>query len=429
MDPSVDGENLEKLLQVSKTAEGRSRLATAGTLAVLLRRLSTILPVDLLPVLRILRNLCAGEAANQDAFLHLGGPVVVETVLFSPLQIWRLVESDCSYWGTLHWPERCTVLRSGDLSIREDTCCSSEGGRRRFEELCDDERGLPIVVEIIKTACAGGYEEEWLEWLVTKICIEEPYLLLLFQKLASSMYDYGKTEAVLLKLLSKSLSNRPVEISLSNDFALSILKIFREASNVRNITRVSSALPTGSPTIDVLGYSLMILRDACAWEDPSLAVAESPVDSLVSHGLMDLILSILEELGPPSSVRRVIENSSCKAAITESKRVCSYRGFRRDLVSVIGNCLYRRKHIQDEIRKRNAIPLLLQQCVVEEDNPFLREWGLFAVRNLLEGNEENQLYVTELQLQESFNTPEVLELGLKVELDRQSGRPKLVNIS
>ncbi|KAG0496874.1 hypothetical protein HPP92_001565 [Vanilla planifolia] len=250
MDMSADGEeNLEKLLQVSKTAEGRSRLATAGTLAVLLRRLSTILPVDLLPVLRILRNLCAGEAANQDAFLHLGGPAVVETVLFSPLanlearRIGLQLLGNFALAGEVHraavwgsfYPARFLELATireprvcDPLCMVLDTCCSSEGGRRRFEELCDDERGLPIVVEIIKTACAGGYEEEWLEWLVTKICIEEPYLLLLFQKLASSMYDYGKTEAVLLKLLSKSLSNRPVEISLSNDFALSILKIFRK---------------------------------------------------------------------------------------------------------------------------------------------------------------------------------------------------------
>lgn len=256
----------------------------------------------------------------------------------------------------------------------------------------------------------------------------------LFQKLAPSVDDCGCTDrtytfftasqAFLLGLLSKCLSERPGEIIISHDFALSTLTILKEAYNVTDfISRGTSALPTGSPTTDVLGYILMILRDVCAWEDPSLA---APVDSLISAGLVDLVLSFLEELEPPSIVRRSMENHTI---VEDVKKVCPYRGFRRDVVSVIGNCLYGRKQVQDEIRKWNAIPLLLQQCVTDDDSPFQREWGLLTIRNLLEGNEENQLYVAELQLQDSFNTPEISGLGLKVEVDKNTGRVKLVNIS
>ncbi|KAK8944232.1 hypothetical protein KSP39_PZI008481 [Platanthera zijinensis] len=171
----------------------------------------------------------------------------------------------------------------------------------------------------------------------------------------------------------------------------------------------------------------MILRDVCAWEDPSLA---APVDSLISSGLVELVLCFLEELEPPSILRRSLGNNTIgEVTISDVKKVCPYRGFRRDVVSVIGNCLYGRKQVQDEIRKWNAIPLLLQQCVTDDDSPFQREWGLLTVRNLLEGNEENQLYVAELQLQDSFNTPEISGLGLKVEVDKNTGRVKLVNIS
>ncbi|XP_020686695.1 ataxin-10 isoform X2 [Dendrobium catenatum] len=314
-----------------------------------------------------------------------------------------------------------------------DTCCSSGGGRRRLEELCDDEKGMPIMLEIIMTALTDGYQEEWLEWLVTKICIEEPYFSQLFEKtgLARDGYSYTdekytvftNTQAFLLGLLSKCLSERPGDISVTNNFVLGIQKVFKEASNVTDfISRGTSALPTGFPTTDVLGYSLIILRDACAWEDPSLAILEAPVNSLLSAGLVELVLGFLQELEPPSIVRRSMEN-------TEAKKVCPYRGFRRDLVSVIGNCLHGKKEVQDEIRKRNAIPLLLQQCVVDDDNPFLREWGLLTVRNLLEGNLENQQCIVELQLQDTVNTPEISGLGLKVEVNKNTGRAKLVNVS
>ncbi|KAI0500824.1 hypothetical protein KFK09_019041 [Dendrobium nobile] len=446
-------ETLEKLLEASKKPEDCARLTTTGTIGALLLRLPTTLP-DVLLILRILRNLCAGQAANQNAFLNNGGSAVMEAVLGSPLatvEIRRVglqllgnvalagEEHRAAVWAA-NFPSRFLELAEfrepvvcDALCMVLDTCCSSGGGRRRLEELCDDEKGMPIMLEIILTALTDGYQEEWLEWLVTKICIEEPYFFQLFEKtgLARDGYSYAdekytvytNTQAFLLGLLSKCLSERPGDISVTNNFVLGILKVFNEASNVTDfISRGTSALPTGFPTTDVLGYSLMILRDACAWEDPSLAILEAPVNSLLSAGLVELVLGFLQELEPPSIVRRSMAN-------TEAKKVCPYRGFRRDLVSVIGNYLHGRKEVQDEIRKRNAIPLLLQQCVVDDDNPFLREWGLLTVRNLLEGNLENQQYIVELQLQDTVNTPEISGLGLKVEVDKNTGRAKLVNVS
>ena len=51
------------------------------------------------------------------------------------------------------------------------------------------------------------------------------------------------------------------------------------------------------------------------------------------------------------------------------------------------------------------------------------------MRNLLEGNSENQQAVAELELQGSVDMPELAGLGLKVEVDQNTRRAKLVNIS
>ena len=84
--------------------------------------------------------------------------------------------------------------------------------------------------------------------------------------------------------------------------------------------------------------------------------------------------------------------------------------------------------MQDEIRKRTKILLLLQQCVADEENPFLREWGIWSVRNLLEGNVENQQVVADLEVQGSVDVLELAGLGFKVEVDQQTQRAKLVNV-
>ncbi|XP_026409926.1 ataxin-10-like [Papaver somniferum] len=181
------------------------------------------------------------------------------------------------------------------------------------------------------------------------------------------------------------------------------------------------------PRIDVLGYSINILRDICAQDRVKLRSEESVtiVDLLLSSGLLDLLIDFLRELEPPSTIKKSFPQESASVQL----KVCPYKGFRRDIVAVIANCLYGMKHVQDAIRQKDAILLLLQQCVTDDDNEFLRECGIWAVRNLLEGNEENQKIVAELEIQGSADVPALTELGFRMELDPHTRRAKLVNIS
>lgn len=295
--------------------------------------------------------------------------------------------------------------------------------------------GLPILVELVTTASRVGHKEEWLEWLLFKICVEEEMFEILFAALGST--DAGESgngftakHSFLLGTLSKCLTERPEEVLVSNSFALHVLNVQKHAAETVDFTcRGSSALPTGCPEIDVLGYSLLLLKDICAWE-PASSETEAPVDSLLQTGLVKRLLKYLGELEPPSTIRKAMakEQGDQQPALANAK-VCPYNGYRRDLVAVIANCLHGRKQVQDEVRQLNGIMLLLQQCVIDEGNAYLREWGLFAVKNLLEGNVENQKEVSELQMQEPILTPEIADIGLRVEIDKKTGHPKLVNSS
>ena len=37
--------------------------------------------------------------------------------------------------------------------------------------------------------------------------------------------------------------------------------------------------------------------------------------------------------------------------------------------------------------------MLLNQCIVDDDNPYIREYAILCIRNLLEGNARNQSVV------------------------------------
>lgn len=291
-----------------------------------------------------------------------------------------------------------------------------------------------------------GFGEDWLKLLLSRVCLEESQLPLLFSKLWSGDASEGEVsefrddqlsseQAFLLRIVAEILNERIGDVAVIKDFALFVYEIFKQCIGVlQHAPKAKSGIPTGCAAIDVLGYSISILRDICVQDDVekggNKGDAEDVVDELLSHGFIDLLLSLLHDLEPPVIIRKAIQQSENRDQAEASRlcKPCVYKGFRRDIVALVGNCVYRRKHAQDEIREKNGIMILLQQCVTDEDNPFLREWGIWSVRNMLEGNEENQRAVAELEVQGSVDMPEISSLGLKVEVDQKTRRAKLVNV-
>ncbi|KAM1252499.1 hypothetical protein ACFX13_041331 [Malus domestica] len=233
--------------------------------------------------------------------------------------------------------------------------------------------------------------------------------------------------------MSDILNERLQEITVPSDLAFCVFGIFKKSIGIlKCATRGKSGLPTGSSMIDVLGYSLTILRDICAQKSVRGSNEDlgDAVDVLLSHGLIELLLCLLRDLEPTSVMRKAIKQGEERdGPKSSSLKPCPYKGFRRDMVAVVGNCTYKRKLVQDEIRQKDGILLLLQQCGLDDDNPYLREWAIWCVRNLFEGNEENERVVAELELQGAVDTPEIAQLGLRVEANPNTRRPKLVNIS
>ena len=52
--------------------------------------------------------------------------------------------------------------------------------------------------------------------------------------------------------------------------------------------------------------------------------------------------------------------------------------------------------IHPQVRELGALQLVMSQCGVDDNNPYGREWGILALRNLTEGNEKNQNYIREM---------------------------------
>lgn len=403
---------------------------------------------------------------NQDSFIENGGVEIVSRALssvgdlgFGSTRVGLQVLANVVLAGQQHqgsvwrhfFPDM--FLRIARIRRREtcDPLCMIiyacvDGNRGLAGELCGHQ-GLPVLVEIVHTASSVGYGEDWLKLLLSRLFLEESHFPSLLPSLglivSSEKHDdikcvddcFVSVQSFLLHVMSDILKERIGDVIVPSDFALCVLGIFKEAVRVINVVSTSkSGVTTDCSTIDVLKYSLTIIRDMCSQDGGWGGDANmlDVVDSLISAGLLESLLRLLRELEPlPTTKRSMKQAETIETGTSYSLKLCPYKGFRRDLVAVIGNCAYHRKQVQDEVRHQNGIELLLQQCIIDRDNPFLylKEWAIWAVRNLLEGNAENQRLVAELELQGSVDVPEISGLGLRVEIDQKTRKAKLVNVA
>ncbi|KAG1746702.1 spinocerebellar ataxia type 10 protein domain-containing protein [Suillus paluster] len=70
---------------------------------------------------------------------------------------------------------------------------------------------------------------------------------------------------------------------------------------------------------------------------------------------------------------------------------------KRDLVRLVGVLCHRDAIFQDRIRVCGGIAVIMNMCVVDERNPYLREHAILTLRNLLDGNKENQDEINSIQ--------------------------------
>ncbi|XP_026437689.1 uncharacterized protein LOC113335883 [Papaver somniferum] len=447
---------LELLTETCKSPIGRHDLAGIKILPIIInltRFLISSSSRNLLYLsLKLLINLCNGEILNQDCFLEEDGIDVVarvfdsvsfktdiETTVYGLQLLGNLCPEGeehraavwCRFFPVVFKDiSRVRVREIADvLCMVLYACC--DGSNALIGQLCGAQ-GLQILAEILTTASTDKGEDEFLVELLAKVCLGGSYFWPLLSELSIPAGALEKTDSLsaaektftpvnsyLLKTLYEYLFKKRHEtVFLSKDFAVSILGLLKRVVRaVDFLSRDESHLPTYSPTVNVLGYTISIIMIICIRSEDAV------VDLLLSSGLVNIFLGLLRELEQPE----IIKKYNRQDLTGVEQKVCPYKGFRRDLVGVIGNCLHERKHVQDEIRHKNGILLLLQQGVEDTENPGLRSFGNVAVNNLLYKNRENQQVVEKLRKGTAF-VPALVELRKGVvAVNSLTGRPTLVS--
>ncbi|RLU24035.1 hypothetical protein DMN91_004244 [Ooceraea biroi] len=126
----------------------------------------------------------------------------------------------------------------------------------------------------------------------------------------------------------------------------------------------------------------------------------------------------------PNDQGRTVNVSSTNDAETFETLTAQYDpqdhpafGFKAGLIQVIANMVYKDRTCQDLFREIDGIPLLLDCCNIDARNPLIPQWTILALRNLCEGNLENQEIIRNCKKEGVLDNPVLQEMGLTLHED------------
>ncbi|KAF9531749.1 spinocerebellar ataxia type 10 protein domain-containing protein [Crepidotus variabilis] len=102
--------------------------------------------------------------------------------------------------------------------------------------------------------------------------------------------------------------------------------------------------------------------------------------------------------------------------VTSDPSSIGFSYLKRDLVRLLGVLCAGVKSVQDRTRDAGGLPVVMNLCVIDERNPFLREHAIFTLHNLLKDNSENQKFVDSVKPSQEWSSDGTLKtkVGAKI---------------
>ncbi|EMR08220.1 hypothetical protein PNEG_03389 [Pneumocystis murina B123] len=132
---------------------------------------------------------------------------------------------------------------------------------------------------------------------------------------------------------------------------------------------------------------------------------------LLKNDLLKSLINLLQSIDDYS----MTQNKTSKILSNNSNKV-SFPYFKRDIIQLLSTLCFRNKKVQDDIRELHGLGLILSQCRIDDENPYLREYAIFCLRNVLEDNEKNKELLRNMKPIGLQNSEITDKLGLTLEI-------------
>ncbi|XP_049740613.1 ataxin-10 isoform X1 [Loxodonta africana] len=373
---------------------------------------------------RCLRNACIECSVNQDSIRNLDtiGVAVDLILLFRELQ----TEQE-----SLLTAFRCGLQFLGNVASRNEesqsivwahafpelffTCLNHHDKKivayssmimfttLNLERMNELQENLNIAISVIE-AHQKQPESEWPFLVITDHFLKSPELVkAMYAKLTNP-----ERVTFLDLMIAKMVGDDPLtkdDIPMFLSHAELVASTF--VDDCRGVLKVTSEHQTEDEEVLAIIRLLDVLCEMTA--NPDLLVYLQGFPGLLERAI-DL-LRLVHVAGKDTT--NLFTATGCIKADADISSVAD--GFKSHLIRLIGNLCYKNRENQDKVNELDGIPLILDNCSIDDSNPFLTQWVVYTIRNLTEDNSQNQDLIAKME-EQGLADPSVLKkMGFEVE--------------
>ncbi|XP_067131099.1 ataxin-10 isoform X2 [Centruroides vittatus] len=226
-----------------------------------------------------------------------------------------------------------------------------------------------------------------------------------------------KSRLLVLDIIAEKLDRSEKENDLSDQIIFFIGDSFK--CKAMDIVKICSSLDNELNSLEIARMLLLLCKATAVPKFDKIKA-----DRILLETAID-ILKIVHLLGKSENNVFSPVSSLRVETLTEDSESHSTCGFKRNLIRLIANMCSENQINQNVARELDAIPLILDCCNIDSRNPFILQWCIFCLRNLLHRNSENQCLLAQMTATGQFEDSTLLkELELKIEY--QNGKPFLI---
>lgn len=107
-----------------------------------------------------------------------------------------------------------------------------------------------------------------------------------------------------------------------------------------------------------------------------------------------------------------------KSKVDDSQKV-DYRNFphvKSLIIETLSALVYQNFEVQELMREVHGLEIVLSNCIIDDNEPFIKERSIVCIRFLLLNNEKNQEFVSKLEAKEAVQNDALDEAGFEVEI-------------
>lgn len=172
--------------------------------------------------------------------------------------------------------------------------------------------------------------------------------------------------------------------------------------------------------------NLIILLDCLS----DLGKFEATKQFLEHYNAIEELISLLRVVHENVD-RKTLKNKE-KIEDTEGRK--EFPQVKSLIIEVIAFLVHGSFEIQEKMRELHGLELVLSNCMIDDNDPFIKERAIVCVKFLLANNEKNQQFVADLEAKQTVDDDALREVGYEVQIEdgnvklRQTENQKLQEI-